>query len=374
MTSIIQDSITSLELYLDYQPKTIVQTFAIEDVACGMYPCYYFEHNGHLKVSTSVISLIKSLGNLDYNSEFSPNLINDKFYGQRITIDKRINKLHPFETKTANNSHINFQATKCLHDIDLFLNESVKYYTSFIQQIEKKFPNYQHVVLTSGKDSLLINLAPKIDKTKWHIFSSEPNTNIVLQFMEENNLTINEFFIHDNADDEDLLFVMEKVVNLDCLVNPAHYRWLKALQKIKKKFKGKCIFWTGSMGDTINSYYEDFAKEDYKHYFETQFNRAALWQGMYHQLCFNLAGSPLLSIYHSPEIWHKLYQHFDPAISLNQDHRFALGEMLAKKSIKWPTENPGPKPWQVSNAILEMCLPFYKNHIEKELTLLTEVK
>lgn len=358
--------LTSLELYLNYPAKSVVSVTTLEDVACGIYPCYYLIQDDYLLVSSSAISLIKYSQDFVFNPHFCPDLLKHNFYDQRNTIDKRITKLSPFEIRTASGSNNNFKPTRRIKDPAHFKDSSVQHFSNFILQIEKQFPEYEHIVLTGGKDSLLIHLGPKLNPEKWHIFSSEPNTKIVQKFFEQNQLQVNRFFGHDNIDDEDLLFVMQKVIDTDCTVNPAHYRWMKALQNIASEFKGKCIFWTGSIGDALNSYNTAYAELNYQQYFAKLAGRASQWQGMYHQLCFNLVGAPLLSIYHSAEIWQELYQHFDPALTYQQDHRMQLGEMLAAKPIIWPEENPGPKPWVLSNDILNLLLPFYTNYIQKQ--------
>ena len=365
---LIQEKLTSLEIHLKYPAKSVLKTAILEDVACGMYPCYYLIKDGYIETSTSVISLIRSTGNFEHNTKFKPNLLKNNFYESTNSIDKRINKLSAFQVVTTKSQTINFEPTTKINNIETFVSSSVQHYISFVQKIESRFPEYQQVILTGGIDSLLINLVPKLNHKQWHIFSSEPNTNIVKKFMETNSLSINQFFTHDNINDEDLINVFEKVVNTDCYVNPAHYRWMKSLSNIYNQFQGKCIFWTGSIGDAINAHNELYARYYYKYYFETHFNRAARWQGMSHQLCKNLVGAPLLSIYHSPEIWESLYQHFDHRLCFKKDLRKEIGELLAQKRLEWPTENPGPAAWSLDNKFVNLLLPFYKKYIENEIT------
>ena len=114
------NQITSLNFWLNYSAKSVIETKGIEDVACGIYSCFYMKYEDHLKVSTSVISLINDSGkfiiNRDFNPDFTeypwPKFTKCKWYKERFTVDKRIKRLKPFEIKTSKDSIIDFNPKK----------------------------------------------------------------------------------------------------------------------------------------------------------------------------------------------------------------------------------------------------------------------
>lgn len=356
----VLNKIISLDLYLNYPAKTIIETKCVEDVASGIYPVYYMKFKNHLKISSCAIALIKDSGEFILNFDFKPDFTQKDWYEERNTIDKRVCKLKSFEVRTRNSSKINFNPTRKLKDKDEFINKSIAYFKKFVNEIERKFPEYHHIVLTGGKDSQIIHLVPKLNEKKWNVLSEEPNATLVKKWLAANNIIIDHFFRIENKSDEDESFLMKKIVNGDCMSNPEHIRRGKTMIKISNFFNKKCIFWVGTLGDTIyNCHIEDYRKNNYEDYFKTHFNRGSSWQGNFHQTHFNLTGCPVLSLYHSKEIWEKLYQNFDPSISENLDLRKELGSKLAKRNIKWLVQNPGPNPWFISHRLKKDLLKIY---------------
>lgn len=358
---------TSLDLHLNYPAKEVVATDCVEDVACGMYPCYYMEHEGRLKVSSSAAALIVDSGEFFLNDNFRPDFTRFNWYEELHTIDKRVQRLGAFEIRYPGLSENNFKPARTLKNPDEFIEHSLYYFKKFINSIEERFPEHDHVVHTGGKDSQLIHLVPKINDEKWHIFSSEPNAHLVEKWVKQNKVEFNEFFVHDNKNDEDLDFLITKLVNSDCIGNPEHIRWNKKLMSISDHFAGKCIFWTGTIGDTIYSIHKDYVRNDYRDYFKVHCGRAASWQGNCHQIYFNTTNSPCLSMYHSREIWESLYQRLDPSC-VQEDLRDRLGEKLAGRKIVWLDENPGPAPWLIDQEIKRNLLNIYVDWIRSHIS------
>ena len=223
------------------------------------------------------------------------------------------------------------------------VDKTVYHLKNFINTIEKKFPNHAQIIMTGGKDSQLISLVPKLNSKNWHIFSSEPNFTLVQRWLRENNIEGNRLFKADDFNKETREDFKKKIICGDCYSDPKHIRWLPNLKKIAANFNYKCIFWSGTMADTIYSFHKDYHLKSKKDYFETHMTRACSWQGNYHQTLTNFVGNPLLSPYHSPEIWNDLYQHIDPTIiTKNVDLREKIGERLLGRPVWWVSDNPGP--------------------------------
>jgi hypothetical protein len=370
-----QESLTSLDLYLKFPSEQIVETEELEDVSAGIYPCFYMNDGNMLKVSTSATSLIIDSGTFKPNPHFkSPDFLKqlpketglgfriarkmNKYFGTPMpseadswytaweTIDKRIKKVKAFEKVSIMGSHVKFKPDFTLSDNALIVDKSAFHITRFIHGVEKTFPDYKHVVLTSGLDSQLICLAPKLDAINWHIFSAEPNSPLVVKWLEQNRLHVNKIFRHDNRNEENIEDLKRKIICGDLYSDPRHIRWMPAMAKIAGEFNGRCIFWGGTMSSPAHVYaglYRDDFSKDKSKFFKSHFERTASWQGNYHQVFKNFTGRPYLSPYHSREIWEDVYQHLDPnAIPKEVDLRPAIGEKLAGKPVKWLLENPNP--------------------------------
>lgn len=371
----ILSNLTSLELYLNFPAKKVVRTYNLEDVACGMYPCFYSIEDDHLLASTSVVSLIKERGKLEVDENFKPFFLFKNWHEGTRTVDKNIKKLYAFEKRNSGSSEITFDPKKTLRDKDEYINQSIYYFEKFISEIEDKFPDYDHIVLTGGKDSQLINLLEKKKPEKWHVFTSKPNLKLIEKWVEINDIKYGKFFKHDNKNDEDKDFLIKKIMNNDMIGDPEHIRWSKKLIEISNEFNKKCIFWFGSKGETLyNNKISTFRKGKCKNYFQALYDRGASWQGnVLHQAVFNLTGCPSLSLYHSKEIWEDLYQRLDPMMITppkcsNEDLRKELGNKIAKKEIKWVKLNPTPIRWLIFNLGLKInLLNIYIEEIRKLL-------
>ena len=371
----ILDNLTSLDLYLNFPAKKIIKTYCIEDVACAIYPCFYIECNDYLKVSSSAVELIKESKELVLNKKFKPNFFMKSWYEGPQTIDKRIKRLKAFEIKKVGSSKINFKSEKTLKDKDEYIEKSVFYFKKFVNYIERSFPEHDHVVFTGGKDSQLVHLVPKLNEDKWHVFSSHPSVALIKKWLTENDVKYGQFFEHDNINNENKDFVMEKVLNSDMICSPEHIRWSKSIIDISNKFNKKCIFWTGTIGDTFyNCHIYEYMRSNFKYFFEVQFNRASAYQGItLHQAVFNLTSCPSLSLFHSREIWDELYQKVDLSsfnFSLfgnSPDLRKEIGNKLANKEIKWIKKNPTPLPWFINPLLKKNLLKMYIKKIESFL-------
>lgn len=387
--------INSLDIYLNYPAKVIILTECVEDVACGIYPCYYIRENNHIKVSTSVVALILDSKKFIKNKKFRPiftkenassktNSLNrliqklilsllwrtdkkahdnyylkikqtskPKFYYQTWhSIDKRIRKLKAFEKIAIHGSSISIKPTYTLKNTSLMVQKSAAYIKNFIQKVELQFPKHQHIILTSGKDSQLIVLTPKVNNQNWHIFSAEPNYLLVCKWLKDNGLVFENIFYHDNKNEETEIDIQTKIISGDLFAEATNLRWLPTLKKIALQFDKQCFFWTGTAADAIYTNHFDFINKKKHFFFTFHMQRVASWQGNYHQTFKNFVDCPLLSPYHSKEIWENVYQHFNPLLFKESfELRDLLGKILFGKEVHWLVENPSPSPYIYDNTI-----------------------
>ncbi len=384
-----------MELYLKYKPSSVVTTTELTDTTCGIYPCYYRITESGLKVSTSAVSLIIESEKYSRNANYEVQPFIENFGGknmasriedlgtslpqclksqipesiikllkqksilpeqhwdeQRQTFADDVYRLQPFETVTQEGDRFqNIEFKRTLSEKDEFIRLSSQYLTEYVHQIEKQYPNHEHIVLTGGKDSLLIHLVPKLTEN-WSAFSAYPNYKNTQNFFDVNGIHVNKLFTHNNTNQESPGETVKKAICSDLRADPRHIRWRTELAKISKELDHKCIFWAGTEGDTINSYYSAFHSENEQGYFDLQMSRAANWQGTTHQTTANFTGSPMLSLYHSPKLWRDVYRKYDPAmIKEGDDLRDEIGQQLAGGPITWPQTNPGPSPYQYNNEI-----------------------
>lgn len=389
-------TLRSINLHLEHPPGKVVEVNKLVDIGCGMYPCYYTKTDDSVLVSTSVTELISFLGGLKENSNFDPpefmettllDRVNSRipskyrehipdfvgptlrkigflssthWYESLETIDDRISVLQPFEIVTSSSSEQKFNPTYSIRDKQRFVEESVKHMTDFVNKIERRYPDYHHVIRMGGKDSQLISLVPKVSDN-WHVFSADPNYPIIKEFLEKNSIEFGQLFHHDNQNRESRSEFEKKIICSDLRGDPHHLRWLPQLTEIATYFDNKCIFWSGTEGDTLNSYHSAYHGVD--DYFDVHFTRAANWQSITHQVTKNYTGCAALSPYHSNQIWEDLYRHYDPEmISKSTDLRPAIGEALFRDDVWWPDRNPGPAPYSYRFSVdLEEMYRSYLN-------------
>lgn len=397
-----KQTISSLSLHLEYPEGAVLPVKKLQDVGCGIYPVYYVRQNDHVLVSTSVTELIFELGDFRRNNSFNPpeflesTPIGDKlelflpsrvrenvpssfaswlrtvgflsstyWYENPQTVDQRIEILQPFEEVTSHGTEQTFDPTYSLSHPEKFVNRSVDYITDFVNDIERRFPDHEHIIRMGGKDSQLIALVPKISEN-WSVFSAEPNYQLVNQFIQENGISVNQLYHHDNQNEESRDEFCQKIICSDLRSDPRHLRWYPTLQKIVDEHDGDVIFWCGTEGDTIYSYHVDFSSVSKEEYFDLHFERAANWQAITHQVTKNYTGAPAISPYHSPSIWEDLYQHYDPRmISKGDDLRPQLGEQLYGGDVWWPDRNPSPNPY--SYDWTSKVEPMYVEYIKRNI-------
>ena len=273
----------------------------------------------------------------------------DAWYATSRTIDRRVSKLRAFETVTASSASVSFAPDGTLRDTAEIVERSARHVAQFVRDVESRFPRHQQVVLTGGKDSQLIWLAPKADASRWHVLSAEPNRPIVAAWMERNGVWPGRVFGHDNRNDESAEDLERKIVCGDLMSDATHIRWMPAMARIHAELGGACLFWGGTMSGPAHVFagaHRRLDGTDRDAFFRSHFERTASWQGNYHQVFVNFTGSPYLSPYHSREIWDDVFRHLDPAaVTKETDLRDRIGERLLGRPVGWPAESPGPARW-----------------------------
>jgi hypothetical protein len=280
-------------------------------------------------------------------------------------IDKRVNKLKPFQIVTPADKRCDFEPTFELRDENKFVQLSAEYIKKFINAIERAFPDKENIIMVGGKDSQLILLVPKVS-SRWSVFSSDPNYKIVQQFVLKNDIKVNKIYGHPDECNETKEDFKRKLLASDISVDPRHMRWRPKLGKIVEEHDRNCIFWAGQLGDTIYSYHNYYQRKDRKTYFQTHFNKAANQMGADHASIKNQFGVPMLSPYHSEGIWSDVYSKFDPKIIDSQtDLRNDLGRNLYGGGIWWPKKNPTPKIYKQDFCVDPVG--YYLDHIKQNL-------
>jgi len=396
--------LTSFDAYTKYPLGQVLEADTLDDVCCGMNPCYYMLDGGRLKVSSSVVSLILDSGRFELNPDFKPprfvmhpwqrsaldfarttiDAIEKKLRSTSIlqsqavrkiksmaptdvktflwnphysahvscdSIDSRIRKVKPFESVSADKSVTLLKLDYTVTNLDEYLSMSAQLMRKTINDIEAAFPQKKHIILMGGKDSQLISLIPKLNDSNWYIFSADPNYAITKSWLEQNHIRVAKIFAHDGRNEERMTDFKRKIICSDLYTNPIHIRYLPTLEKLVHDFAGECIFWVGSMPRRASLYDASHRKPEEPinndQFFQTHLSAFPGWQGNIQQTYSNYLGCPFLSPYYLEEMWLGLYAHLDPAIiASGQDYRPRLGELLAGRKIVWPTQNPGPTPYQ----------------------------
>ena len=77
-----------------------------------------------------------------------------------------------------------------------------------------------------------------------------------------------------------------------------------------------------------------------------------------------LSGAPLLSPYHTEQIWNDVYRHHDPEfLSRGEDLRPELGRQLHGGDVWWPDRNPSPSQYRYTKQknVPEMYREYLNN-------------
>ena len=351
-----EDSITSLDVYLKYPAKSIIRTQKLVDVGCGYYRCFYLIDDNCLKVSTSVLELIRESNKFVLNKNFNPDFLQTEF-DRRVnithdiheTIDERIFKLCHFETRTLGSSSSTSSRGFLVSSREELITKSIWFFTEFVHKIETQYPEFHHVVLTSGRDSQLIHLVPKINKRKWSVCTAEPSVSLVKQWFADNNVYYRHFFARDIEDESyNKEFEITKAFESSLFATGEHTKHLAMMLPIVKMFNGKCFFWQGSMSDGAHFYVHDRWKS---HKTTEAFLRSHIIESSGtandRNIVFNITGCPTLSIYTSEEIWRDFYFNLDllRLCLKGEDLREEIGNRMAGHKIRWIDEASNYKPY-----------------------------
>ena len=417
------NKLTSFDVYTKYPLGQVLETDTLDDVCSGMNPCYYMLDGDKLKVSSSVVSLILDSGRFELNPDFKPpkfflhpwqrntmdfirktiNAVEKQLRGTSIlqskavkkiksmvpseaktflwnphlsshiscnSIDARIRKVKSFESVSKNKSSMLLNLDYTVTNLDEYLDKSAQLMRKTINDIEAAFPQKKHIILMGGKDSQLISLIPKLNNANWYIFSAEPNYSLIKHWVAQNNIPVTKIFAHDGQNEENMTDFKRKVICSDLYTNPIHVRYLPTLEKLVHDFDGECIFWLGSMPRQASLYDSSHRKPDKPisndQFFNTHLSDFTGWQGNIQQTYSNYLGCPFLSPYYLKDMWFELYAHLDPSIiASGQDYRPRLGEMLAGRKIIWPSQNPGPVPYQYWYFWFN-SYRYYSNYIQEQ--------
>ena len=392
----IHDCLTSLDLHMRFPARTLVETRRLEDSACGIYPCYYQILPGRLRVSSSAATLIADAGGFEYNPAFQPReylrgdnarqrfvhatgilpkavkdsarrllpatlirrLSRNRFwYESWDTFDVRVRKLKPFERVTPADAKITFHPDFSFRDPDEVVAGVAAHLAGFVREIEERYPGHEQVMMIGGKDSQILALIPKLRPRRWHVFSSAPNSGLVLGWLRANGVETGRFFVDNNRNVETPAETEMKIVCGDLYSDPRHMRWLPTLSRIAGSFDSRCFFWSGSAADALHigrSFHQRYALENPAAYFDIHLTRVPCLVGNYHQVVKNYTGCPLLCPYQTSGIWREVYAHHGPGvIPAGMDLRDRIGERLAGRRIRWLDSNPGPAPYRYDRRFNE---------------------
>lgn len=383
---------TDTDLYLRHVAGEVVATQQIRDVSGGMLPVYYRRREeGELLVSSSVVSLIHDSGEFQRNPDFSPpewfemarsrnvrfrdaplrwlssgltySTPDPKWYASWQTADRRVFKLHPHEKVTEEGATIQFEPSPSIENTEELARGTANAMSDGIRRIEREYPDAQHVVLTGGRDSMLIHLVPKRDPNNWHVFSGAPNHTLVQEWVETNGIHVNDFHVDSKKNKESLDIIREKVIGGDLFSDQRHIRWVPKLKKISKRYDYKTFFWIGTEGDTFLSYNDEYQGGTSQQFWRMQHSRAPSWQGNCHQTYFNVIGAPFLSVYHLPEVREFVEGFSVGVLGRGEDARGRVASILSEKEIVWPSINPGPPPYKYEKDVKSKEM--YYEHVRK---------
>jgi len=374
--------VSSISLHLQAWPDP-VQVEAVKDTTCGIYPVYYTAKDGQLHIASSVSPLVLLHGDLHEDTTFTHYEGGKVWHEGPSTIDARVKKLPAFGYVTMRDGalwerdefeHANYiggtrrfveQSAKA-HEA--FVEQSAKAHEAFVARIEKMYPGDAHVVLLGGVDSQTIMLVPKVKPANWHVLSMEPNASLVWGWLKRNGIEYGRFFRRRVTHRPGIDFVHRIVWATDCMADPRHYRSGDFMVEIARAFGGDVIFWAGTLGDAIQGgcHSRAYVPTGSGRYWNSLLTRGPGWQGMAHQNCLRQTGCPMLSLYHSPEIWRDVYTRTDMS-ALPRDVRQRVGVRLHGRQVEWLRRNPHPPNMHVPKRVRAGCRGWYVDELKRKL-------
>lgn len=376
------ESISNTDMHLNYDAGRIIKTKEVVDLNGGMNPIYYIKKDRYVEASSSAYRLIKENGGLKRNYDFDPpNWCSEakeisflrypmkllrkdrtkykknqkKWYPCWQTIDERVFKVRPHERVTLEGNEVRFRPTNEISCKNRIAEEAANRIVNFVDRIEKNFPKAEHVVLTGGKDSQIIHTVPKNDKNRWHYLTSEPNYEEIKKWVKNNNIDVNKSYKVDCVNRESASLLRKKVIASDLYSSIRHIRWIDDLKRISSNRSKKTIYWVGTEGDTFFSYNREYKKGSREEFWRMQNIRAPSWQGNFHQTVFNTTNSPVVSPYHSKEMWNFLPR-FDPkSIKKGDDIRDKIARNI-NENVFIKSLNESPSPYTYESGLNTKCI------------------
>lgn len=228
-----------------------------------------------------------------------------------------------------------------------------------VSAIENRYPDYQHVVMCGGKDSLNILLLPW--KTKLIVLSAAPNYPLVESFVLRNGLPHSVVELKD----QDTSTLQAEILYNACFTNLEHCRWTGELKAFVDGYGGKAIVWKGQMADAFTTpnwrtyaHSTNVIAQYYKKHIEglvrrqspadlqrrslhASWHRGAMWQGAHMSLLRSVCGALFLSAYHG-EAMTKVFSEVDFTAAVKDDVRPLVGGILHGSPVSYPDTNPRP--------------------------------
>ena len=298
----------------------------------NFYPIYKYKS----WYSFSILPLIAIKKSLKINKNFLNNFEDDTnyYYSGVETIDNDIFRIGgpvKFTTELKESSAVARSISQAL--------------LADIAAIEKRYPGYVNVILVGGKDSLNLLLLPW--KNPVLVVSAQPNFPLVQKFILENQLPWN---VEELLDIEAaFIHKQETLVNAG-FMSLVHARWGIHLIDISDRFQRKAIFWLGLLADAFLTPYwktcfrnhsQSSVPQTPQDFGEALWWRCAMWQGTHTAFMRTLTGCLTLSAYHGPNM-REILPRIDLESAITDDIRPLIGEILGRRTIKYPLINPGP--------------------------------
>jgi hypothetical protein len=261
-------------------------------------------------------------------------------------------------------------ASNVIRDEDVYVAGMASALIEDCRETEARHEGSTNVILCGGKDSLNLLLLPWANSTV--VASAPPNYELVVRFIQENGLDFETISLN-SADDATVQ--EHEVLENACRLNLEHARWGADLCRIARRYPGGVLFWKGQLADLYTTRkwmtltepltgFSAFWRKVYKRFepiiperigepiaekiLQPCFRRAIwdrsdMWQGAHMSLIRSLTDSLVLSAYHGPRM-RELFTQVDLFHCVKKDIRDHVGETLLGHPVKYPTDNPSPKP------------------------------
>jgi hypothetical protein len=249
-----------------------------------------------------------------------------------------------------------------------YLDAAARTMRTWVEHIERHWPDRHHMVLAGGWDSRMLLAMPKRQPEYWHAATIGEYAHLTVKWLREHALDRTMASVHSfpaKAPIDDALIWLS-----DCMYRTPFVtgNWGAtvnlAIAQVEAEYetshaRGPWFVWTGFGGSECFRANGIFSANKWRDFYALMGLRMPLVQGSVVAAVTNYTGWPVLSPFHNPMMWRDVYLRTDMQCIGQDDHRKDLLRRVAGRPLA-PGENKQlPECWPMHRAEILACYRKY---------------